>query len=302
MAASSVSYVGHAELHRRLAAAVAFAARRLWRRASLSDADTVILDLLVEALHRMGHEYRAPAGQRATQCLQSAPQHVVDIVARLGPLAQRRGDQQHVDLAPPGGVCREERGVVDKASGQGESSPATIPRTTGDAACDADPPGASRVLLPLVGGHTSEWDESDQEIDEPAVSEMPVKQFADAGPASGCGGSVKMAETSTTTAIPVSDGALLGYLADMALAQVQVTNDGLIDWYLVSVASDIQSERQLDEQARLVQLIINKLIDQERICVDGKGVLSSPGWEPTRDEREMYQLAQPPRPSLMQST
>ena len=73
----------------------------------------------------------------------------------------------------------------------------------------------------------------------------------------------------------------------MALAQVQVTSDGLIDWYLDSVASDIQSERQLDEHVRLVQLIINKLIDQERICVDGKGGLSSPGWEPTRDERDV---------------
>ena len=38
------------ELRRRLAAAVAFAARRMWRRADRSQQDETVLDLLVEAL------------------------------------------------------------------------------------------------------------------------------------------------------------------------------------------------------------------------------------------------------------
>ena len=48
-----------ADLRFKLASNVGFAARRLWRRTDLEDFDEVILDLLCEALQRIGHNYRS---------------------------------------------------------------------------------------------------------------------------------------------------------------------------------------------------------------------------------------------------
>ena len=76
-----------AELHRKLAAAVAFAARRLWRAPCRNIDDQVILDLLVEALHRMGKAYREPVPTCVANCFREAPPHVADLVAELVALA-----------------------------------------------------------------------------------------------------------------------------------------------------------------------------------------------------------------------
>lgn len=77
----------------KLAAAVAYAARRLWRFPHISDPDTVVLDLLVEVLARLG---QMPACAEAAAVLQAAPPVVQQLVARLEPLAVR------VAVRPPG--------------------------------------------------------------------------------------------------------------------------------------------------------------------------------------------------------
>ena len=73
------------ESRRRLAAAVGFAARRLWRRKDLAEEDMVVLDLVVEALDRMGRLYRPREGQPAIAALASAPGQVAQLVDKLAP-------------------------------------------------------------------------------------------------------------------------------------------------------------------------------------------------------------------------
>ena len=51
---------------------VAYAARRLWRRDDRTEADEIILDLLAEALGRLGKKYR-PCAKTARQAIQAAP-------------------------------------------------------------------------------------------------------------------------------------------------------------------------------------------------------------------------------------
>ena len=80
---------GLAEVRHKLAAAVGFAARKLWRRRDLETEDELILDLLVEALDRMGRLYRPRTAAHAAAALASAPPHVGALVARLEPLASR---------------------------------------------------------------------------------------------------------------------------------------------------------------------------------------------------------------------
>ena len=71
----------------KLAAAVAYAARRLWRDGGRADCDDVVLDLLVEASVRMGEVYQPAQGAPALQALSSAPSHVQELVAKVLPLA-----------------------------------------------------------------------------------------------------------------------------------------------------------------------------------------------------------------------
>ena len=77
------------EVRRRLAAAVGFAARQLWRMPEIAEEDAVVLDLLVEALARMGQMYRPAAGKQAAAALVEAPPHIAGLVSRLEPLACR---------------------------------------------------------------------------------------------------------------------------------------------------------------------------------------------------------------------
>ena len=76
-----------ADLRLRLASSVAFAARRLWRRADLEGSDEVVLDLLCEALQRIGHQYRPKEGEPAVQALASAPSHIRELVQSLAEVA-----------------------------------------------------------------------------------------------------------------------------------------------------------------------------------------------------------------------
>ena len=68
------------EQWRRLVAAVGFAARRLWRRpGKLESGEQVVLDLLAEALARMGLMV-GPVGSQAVAEIASAPTAVRELV------------------------------------------------------------------------------------------------------------------------------------------------------------------------------------------------------------------------------
>ena len=72
----------------RLASAIGYAARKLWRRKDLEPVDQVILDLICEALQRIGHSYRPREGEGARQALARAPTHIQELVSSLGNLAR----------------------------------------------------------------------------------------------------------------------------------------------------------------------------------------------------------------------
>ena len=61
------------------------------------------MELLVEALHRMGHEWRRPASLPATEALKTAPAHVSRLVAMLEPIARHgaEGDVAKAQSDPP---------------------------------------------------------------------------------------------------------------------------------------------------------------------------------------------------------
>ena len=86
------------ELRRRLAASVAYNARRLWRLPGKSKDDIIILDLLCEALARLGRACRPMEGECAQKSLLKAPTLVRELVAGLLPIAQRG----RVDPTAPG--------------------------------------------------------------------------------------------------------------------------------------------------------------------------------------------------------
>jgi len=71
----------------KLAAAVAWAGRRLWRDCSREAADDVVLDLLCECLVRMGQLYQPRQSAPAMQALAEAPPHIRELVAKVVPLA-----------------------------------------------------------------------------------------------------------------------------------------------------------------------------------------------------------------------
>ena len=60
----------------KLAAAVGFACRKLWRRRDICKEDEISLDLLVEALGRLGHLYRPAESASATVAIRNAPPHI----------------------------------------------------------------------------------------------------------------------------------------------------------------------------------------------------------------------------------
>jgi len=60
---------------------------------------------------------------------------------------------------------------------------------------------------------------------------------------------------------------LAAHLARQENAGEEVKEEDLIAWYMEQVEEDIQTEAQLFEQQHLVQLIINRLIDKDRVII-----------------------------------
>ena len=62
---------------------VGYASRQLWRRNDLEEIDEIVLDLLCEALQRIGHSYRPKEWVLAKQALAQASTHIQDLVKSL---------------------------------------------------------------------------------------------------------------------------------------------------------------------------------------------------------------------------
>jgi len=60
---------------------------------------------------------------------------------------------------------------------------------------------------------------------------------------------------------------LTKYLADKEDAGEEVKEEDLIAWYMETVEENIQNEAQLVEQQHLLQLIINRMIDKDRVIL-----------------------------------
>merc|ERR1740129_1362753 len=60
---------------------------------------------------------------------------------------------------------------------------------------------------------------------------------------------------------------LTKYLADKEEAHEEVKEEDLIAWYMETVEEDIQNEAQLVEQQHLVQMIINRMINKDRVIL-----------------------------------
>jgi len=60
---------------------------------------------------------------------------------------------------------------------------------------------------------------------------------------------------------------LTKYLYDKEQANEEVKEEDLIAWYMETVEEDIQNEAQLVDQQQMVQLIINRLIDKDRVIL-----------------------------------
>eukprot|EP00747_Dinoflagellata_sp_TGD_P141345 gnl/TRDRNA2_/TRDRNA2_176112_c0_seq2.p1 gnl/TRDRNA2_/TRDRNA2_176112_c0~~gnl/TRDRNA2_/TRDRNA2_176112_c0_seq2.p1 ORF type:complete len:804 (-),score=206.95 gnl/TRDRNA2_/TRDRNA2_176112_c0_seq2:265-2652(-) len=60
---------------------------------------------------------------------------------------------------------------------------------------------------------------------------------------------------------------LCAYLARQEEAGQEVTEEDLIGWYMEQVEEDIQTEAQLFEQQHLVQRIVSRLIDKDRVII-----------------------------------
>jgi len=60
---------------------------------------------------------------------------------------------------------------------------------------------------------------------------------------------------------------LTKYLADKEDANEEVMEEDLIAWYMETVEEDIQNEAQLVDQQHLVQQVINRMIDKDRVIL-----------------------------------
>ena len=78
-----------AGLRCRLASAVAYAARRKWRLPTLSPQDEVVLDILCEALARLGMMVQPKARKSVAESFCEAPARVQQLVSKLETLAIR---------------------------------------------------------------------------------------------------------------------------------------------------------------------------------------------------------------------
>ena len=77
------------DLRAKLAASLGYNARRLWRRKDLSTEDLVVLDLICEALARVGHGQRPQAGASPCQTLAAAPSYYRHTAGKLAELAMQ---------------------------------------------------------------------------------------------------------------------------------------------------------------------------------------------------------------------
>ena len=77
----------------RTAGAVGSAARGLWRRGDLQPEDLVVVDLLAEALVRLGRLVRPCEGRAVVRSLQGAPKHIRQELELLVKLAARPDGQ-----------------------------------------------------------------------------------------------------------------------------------------------------------------------------------------------------------------
>ena len=84
-----------------LAKSLAVCARRLWRRGDREDLDNIVLDLVVEALHRLGNGIRPKAGKSAAAVVSQAPLRVQELLGVLQPLAARALPQPATRVEPP---------------------------------------------------------------------------------------------------------------------------------------------------------------------------------------------------------
>lgn len=60
---------------------------------------------------------------------------------------------------------------------------------------------------------------------------------------------------------------LATYLARQEEKQELVTEDDLTTWYMEQIEEDLQTEAQLFEAQHLVQLVINRLVDKDRVII-----------------------------------
>lgn len=60
---------------------------------------------------------------------------------------------------------------------------------------------------------------------------------------------------------------LMRYLADQEVAGEEVKESDLISWYMEQIEDEIQTEEQLFQQQHLVQLIVNRMVDKDRVLV-----------------------------------
>jgi len=60
---------------------------------------------------------------------------------------------------------------------------------------------------------------------------------------------------------------LMRYLADQDTAGEEVKESDLISWYMEQIEDEIQTEDQLFQQQHLVQLIVNRMVDKDRVLV-----------------------------------
>ena len=106
---------------RRLANAVGAAARMVWRRCDLTDKDEVVLDLLCEALARLGEMSRP-----REMDLSGAPKHIQQLLGRFVALA--RVPEAHCNWMNANSSDRVEKAPgVDPAEGNRETTVAAVP-------------------------------------------------------------------------------------------------------------------------------------------------------------------------------
>jgi len=148
------------EARRRLAAAVGFAARRLWRLPCVEEEDQVVLVLLVEALARMGRLYRPSEGRQAAQALAAAPPQVAALVGKLVPLAARpavapvpcgpaSAAPAAAAAAAPCGAAPVTPAAVAVACSERTSSPVRRPARDAAASATSCPAGKLEMLDPV---------------------------------------------------------------------------------------------------------------------------------------------------------